>query len=85
MPIPAPCSGRVHRHPVEIVGAQGARGGTPADPADQPAVELGAEGEIIGGSGDGAVEDLEGHRYLVGAEDADRTGDGLDPAAVGRG
>jgi len=34
---------------------------------------------------DGAVEDLEGHRYLVGMEDADGPGEGLDPAAVGRG
>src|SRR6185503_17182550 len=50
----------VDRHPVEIVGAEGARSGAPADPAGQAAVVLGAEREIIGRATDRAVEYLEG-------------------------
>ena len=44
---------------------------------------LGAQGDIVGGSGRRAIEDLEGDRDLVLAEEAGRTGDLLDAAAVG--
>src|SRR5215212_5485991 len=57
----------VDRHPVEIEGAKGAGGGPPADPAGQASLVLGTEGEVVGGTGHRAVEDLEGHRDLVGA------------------
>ena len=46
---------------------------------------LRAEGQIVGRAGDRAVEDFEGDRDLVVAEEADRTGDLLDTAPVGRG
>ena len=85
MPTPPPCSGGVHHHPVEIVGAEGAGRRAPADPADQAPIVLGAEGQVVGRAGDRAVEDLEGDRDFVLAEEADRTGDLLDAAAVGRG
>src|SRR5512147_829997 len=82
---PAAVQQGVHRHPVEIVGAQRAGRGAPADPAGQAAVVLGAEGQVVGGAGHRPVEYLEGDRDLVRAEEADRTADLLDAAPVGRG
>ena len=46
---------------------------------------LGAEREVIGGPGGGAVEDLQRDGDLVLAEQPDRTADRLDAAAIGRG
>ena len=45
---------------------------------------LGAERDVIGGPGHGAIEDFQRDGDLVLAEQPDRTADGLDAAAIGR-
>ena len=59
----------IDHDPVEIVGADGTGSRAPADPAGERAVVLGAERDVVGRAGDGAVEDLEGDRNLVLAEE----------------
>src|SRR5688500_3050794 len=56
-PYPAALYRGIHRHPVEIVGTEGTWGRTPADPADEPIVDRGPQGDVIGRAADRAVED----------------------------
>ena len=76
----------IHRHPVEIVGAEGAGRGAPADPAGQAAVVLGAEGECSRASPATAPSNTSRATGISSSrKSADRTADLLDAAAVGRG
>ena len=75
----------IDRHPVQIVGAEGAGGRAPADPADETAVQLRTE-HVIGVGWMAAhrlVEDLERDRDLIFAEQSYRPGDLLDAVPVG--
>ena len=50
----------------------------------EAAVELRGERGVVRRAGHGGVEDFEGHRRFVVAEEADRSGDLLEAGPVGR-
>src|SRR5215213_109356 len=75
----------IDRHPVQIVGAQGARRRTPADPAAQEPLALCPEDGVgVGGAPTHRlIEDFERDGDLVLTKQSHRPGDGLDAPPVG--
>lgn len=85
-------TGWIDRHPVEVVRTQRAGRGSPANPANETALDIRAEGRVVrfaslGRSSTGyrGIEHLQCHRQLIRTKDADRPSNCFDSVAVGGG
>src|SRR3989442_1930595 len=79
---PAALPRRIHDEPVEVVGAGRPGRGAPAGVADELVTLVGTEEAVVGVAGERVVQQLDGDRHLVLAEEAGRARQPLKPCAV---
>src|SRR3989442_8539867 len=79
---PAALPRRVHDEPVEVVGVGRPGHGSPTGVADELVTLVGAEEAVGGGAGERGVQQLDGDRYLLLAEQAGRARPPLKRCAV---
>src|SRR2546425_2315120 len=79
---PAALPRRIHDEPVEVVGAGRPGRGAPAGVADELVTLVGAEEAVVAVAGERVVQQLDGDRHLVLAEEAGRARQPLKPCAV---